>query len=136
MYDKKIAIIIKDDILNWQKLNVAAFLASAIAIQFPETHGKPFTNASGSVYLPFVKHPILIYKADTEEQLKRAFNRAKEKEIAIGIYTQPLFATKNEEGNHMEISKATDEEQELAGIVLYGENKKVDKALDGLKFHP
>ena len=41
----------------------------------------------------------------------------------------------HEEGNHTEIGKSMDEEQDLAGIVLYGENKKVDKALDGLKFH-
>jgi len=136
MYDHKIAIIIKDELLHWQKLNAAAFLASAVAIQFPQTHGQAFTNASGSVYLPFIKHPILIYKAETDEQLRRAFKRAKEREINIGIYTKPLFATKNEEGNHIEIGKATDEEQDLAGIVLYGENKKVDKAVDGLKFHP
>ena len=136
MYDKKIAIVIKNDLLDWQKLNVAAFLASSVAIQFPETHGQAFTNASGSVYLPFIKHPILIYKAETDEQLKRAFNRAKERGINIGIYTKPLFDTKNEEGNHTEISKTIDEEQELAGIVIYGENKKVDKTLDGLKFHP
>jgi hypothetical protein len=135
MYDKKIAIVIKDDLLIWQKLNVAAFLASAVAIQFPETHGKEFTNSSGSVYLPFIKHPILIYKADTDDQIKRAFIRAKERALAIGIYTKPLFATKNEEGNHIEIGRFTDEGQELAGIVLYGENKKVDKALGGLKFH-
>jgi hypothetical protein len=135
MYDKKIAIVIKSDLLDWQKLNVAAFLASAVAIQFPETHGRSFTNASGSVYFPFIKHPILIYKAETDEQIKRAFNRAKEREIRMGIYTNPLFGTKNEEGNHIEIGKYTDEEQDLAGIVLYGENKKVDKALDGLKFH-
>ncbi len=136
MYDKKIAIVLKTDLLNWQKLNVAAFLASAIAIAFPETHGKAFTNASGTTYLPFIKHPILIYMAETDEQLKRAFNRAKEREISIGIYTKPLFGTKNEEGNHIEIGKCRDEEQDLAGVVLYGENKKVDKAVDGLKFHP
>jgi len=135
MYDHKIAIIIKNDLLDWQKLNAAAFLASSVAIQFPQTHGRAFTNASGSVYLPFIKHPILIYKAETDEQLKRTFKRAKEREINIGIYTKPLFATKNEEENHIEIGKATDEEQDLAGIVLYGENKKVDKAVDGLKFH-
>jgi hypothetical protein len=135
MYDKKIAIVIKNDLAGWQKLNVAAFLASAVAIQFPETHGKAFTNASRSTYLPFIKHPILIYKADTDDQLKRAFQRAKEREIRIGIYTTPLFSTKNEEGNHIEIAKYTDEEQDLAGIILYGENKKVDKAIDGLKFH-
>jgi hypothetical protein len=135
MYDKKIAIVIKGDLLDWQKLNVSAFLASAVAIQFPETHGQVFTNASGSTYLPFIKHPMLIYKAETGGQLKRVFTRAKERDLNIGIYTRPLFSTKNEEGNHIEIGKCTDEEQDLVGVVLYGENKKVDKALDGLKFH-
>lgn len=136
VYDKKIAIVIKGDLPDWQKLNVTAFLASAVAIQFPETHGKSFTNASGSTYLPFIKHPMLVYKADTDEQMRRAFNRAKERGVEVGIYTRPLFSTKNEEGNHAEMAKSTDENQDLVGIVLYGENKKVDKALNGLKFHP
>jgi hypothetical protein len=135
MYDKKIAIIIKGDLADWQKLNVAAFLAGSVAIKFEETHGKAFVNASGSVYLPFIKNPMLIYKADNDSQLERAFKRAKERELHIGIYTLPLFNTKNEEENLVEISKCTDDEQQLAGIVIYGENKKVDKALDGLKFH-
>jgi len=135
MYDKKISIVIKSDLPVWQKLNVAAFLASSVAIRFEETHGKAFVNASGSKYLPFIKHPILIYKADDDGQLRRAFKRAKERELHIGIYTSPLFDTKNEEENLVEISKYTDDEQELAGIVIYGENRKVDKALDGLKFH-
>jgi hypothetical protein len=135
MYDEKIAIILRADLQEWQKLNVAAFLASAVAIRFPASHGKAFVNASGSEYLPFIKHPILIYRANDQPQLRRAFTRAKERGLHIGIYTQPLFATKNEEENLVEISKYTDDEQELAGIVLYGENKKVDKALDGLKFH-
>jgi len=135
MYDKKISIVIKSDLPVWQKLNVAAFLASAVAIGFEETHGKAFVNASGSEYLPFIKHPILVYKADNDAQLRRAFNRAKERELQIGIYTSPLFDTKNEEENLVEISKYTDDEQELAGIIIYGENEKVDKAVDGLKFH-
>lgn len=135
MYDKKISIIIKSDLAVWQKLNVTAFLASSVAIRFQETHGRAFVNGSGSEYLPFIKHPILIYKADNDTQLRRAFNRAKERGLYIGIYTSPLFNTKNEEENLVEISKYTDDEQELAGIIIYGENRKVDKALDGLKFH-
>lgn len=135
MYSNEIALVIKNDLAGWQKLNVAAFLASSVAIQFPDTHGKEFVNASGSVYLPFIKHPILIYKADAEAEIRRAFNRAKERGLAIGIYTEPLFATKNEEENHVEIAKATDEEQVLVGLAVYGENKKVAKALEGLKFH-
>lgn len=136
MYPEKIAIVILDDLQPWQKLNAAAFLASSVALKFPQTHGKPFVTASGTAYLPFLKHPVLVYKAENEAQLKRAFNRARERELAIGIYTRPLFATKNEEENLAEIIKKTDEEQELVGIVIYGENKKVDKSLDGLKFHP
>ena len=134
-YDTKIAIVIKDSLLVWQKLNVASFLASSVAIQFPETHGQSFVNASHSEYLPFIKQPILIYKAETDDQMKRAFNRAKERELAIGIYTEPLFATKGEDENLAEIAKSTDEEQNLVGIVVYGDGKKVSKALDGLKFH-
>jgi Uncharacterized protein conserved in bacteria len=134
-YENKIAIVIMDDLQTWQKLNVASFLASSVAIQFPETHGANFVNASGSEYLPFIKHPILIYKADFQSDIKRAFHRAKERDLHIGIYTEPLFATKNERENHIEIAKSSDEEQTLVGIVIYGENKQVSKALEGLKFH-
>jgi hypothetical protein len=56
--------------------------------------------------------------------------------LSIGIYTRPLFATKGEEENLGEILKLPDEEQDLVGIVLYGDNKQVDKAIDGLKLHP
>ena len=135
MYDHKIALIIRNDLQSWQKLNVASFLASSIAIKFPDTHGKEFINASGSAYLPFIKHPILIYKAENEAELKRAFTRATDRELSIGIYTEPLFTTKNEEENHIEIAKHTDESQTLVGIAIYGEAKKVSKTLDGLKFH-
>ena len=38
-YANKIAVVIKDDLQTWQKLKVASFLASSVAIQFPETHG-------------------------------------------------------------------------------------------------
>lgn len=135
MYENKIAMVIRDDLQSWQKLNVAAFLASSVAIQFPETHVANFVNASGSTYLPFIKHPILIYKANTQAELQRAFQRAKDRGLQIGIYTQPLFATKNEAENHVEIAKGSDGDQVLAGIIIYGENKLVNKALDGLKFH-
>jgi hypothetical protein len=135
-YENKIAMVIRDDLQTWQKLNVASFLASSVAIRFPETHGAKFVNASGSEYLPFIKHPILIYKAETQVEIQRAFQRARERQLHIGIYTDALFSTKNEDENHVEISKSSDDDQVLAGIVIYGENKQVGKALDGLKFHP
>lgn len=70
-----------------------------------------------------------------QDDIQRAFRRAKERGLNIGIYTEPLFSTKNEEENHVEIAKCTDEDQVLVGFIVYGENRKVNKALDGLKFH-
>jgi len=135
MYDKKIAVIILDTLEDWQKLNVTSFLASSVAIAFPETHGAPLVSASGTSYLPFIKHPILVYAAQSGEQLQRALNRASERELHVGIYTKELFATKNEEGNINEIAQHADSELNLAGIIIYGENKKVNKAVDKLKLH-
>jgi hypothetical protein len=135
MYENKIAVVVLKNLDDWQKLNVTAFLASSVAISFPDTHGEPLISASGTAYLPFLKHPILVYAADSEEQIKRAFSRATERELHVGIYTRELFATKNEEDNITEIAKHTDADLDLVGIVIYGENKKVDKAVDKLKFH-
>ena len=132
----KVAIVVLADLKDWQKLNVVAFLASSIAIQFPDTHGQAFITASTSQYLPFLKHAILIYKADSPDELRRSFQRAKDRNLNIGIYTRPLFATKNEQENHIEISTLADDQQDLVGIVVYGDGKAVSKSLDGLKFHP
>lgn len=136
MYDHKIALVLSGDLPDWQKLNVTAFLASSIAIRFPETHGQPFITASGSSFLPFLKHPILVYRADGPAEVSKAFERARQRGVHLGIYPRPLFATKNEEENLVEVARLSDQEQDLVGLVMYGENKQVDKALKGLKFHP
>ena len=135
MNTEKIAIVILNDLASWQKLNVTSFLASSVAIAFPVTHGARLTDAQGNAYLPFIKHPVLVYKAETPAHIKRAFVRAKDRELNIGIYVQELFATKNESENLEVISRYSADELNLVGIIVYGDSKKVDKALDGLKLH-
>ena len=41
MFDTKIALIVRDDLATWQRLNVVAFLASGIASAAPEVMGEP-----------------------------------------------------------------------------------------------
>ncbi|MGY4539509.1 hypothetical protein ACVW0P_003943 [Mucilaginibacter sp. UYNi724] len=135
MHTTKITIIIRDDLKTWQKLNVTAFLSSAVAIEFPELHGTHLVTGSNNTYLPFLRQPVVIYKADDLNQIQRAFKRAKERELHIGIYSYGLFATMTEEDNLKTISNCSDDEQDLVGLVIYGDVKKVNKAVDGLKFH-
>lgn len=44
-FDTKIAIAVRADLEQWQKLNVTAFLASGIAAGMPETSGKPYEDS-------------------------------------------------------------------------------------------
>lgn len=135
MHETKIVIIVRDDLKTWQKLNVTAFLAGAIGIEFPELHGRHLVTASNNSYLPFFKQPVLVYKADNISQMQRVFRRAKERELKIGIYSFQLFNTMNEQDNLDETAKRTDDELDLVGLAIYGDSKKVGKAIDGLKFH-
>ena len=134
-YENKIAIVLRSDLSDWQKLNITSSLAGSVAISFTEIHGKPFTNKSGDQYLPFIKQPILIYKAENETAMKRVFNRSRERNLHLGIYPESLFSTKNAEENHHMIEDFNIEQQPLAGLVIYGDTKTVYKALDKLKLH-
>ncbi len=49
-FDTKVALVIRHDLEAWQKLNVAAFLASGIAAAFPECVGEPYADKSGTRY--------------------------------------------------------------------------------------
>ena len=44
MFDTKIAIIIRDDLATWQKLNVTAFLMSGITGANPGIVGKTYQD--------------------------------------------------------------------------------------------
>ncbi len=47
-FDTKIALVIRTDLEAWQKLNVAAFLASGIAAAFPDSIGELYEDGSGT----------------------------------------------------------------------------------------
>jgi hypothetical protein len=56
LFDTKIALVIRDDLVSWQQMNVAAFLASGIAASYPESIGDPYEDASGNSYLRLIGH--------------------------------------------------------------------------------
>jgi hypothetical protein len=45
-FDTKIAILLREDLEPWQRLNVTAFLASGIAALDPELIGEPYADAA------------------------------------------------------------------------------------------
>ena len=52
MFDTKIAIVVRDDLAAWQKLNVTAFLTSGIVGATEGLLGEPYEDAAGNTYNP------------------------------------------------------------------------------------
>ena len=134
-FDKKIALIIRNDLAAWQKLNVAAFLASGIAAAFPECIGAPYEDGSATNYHALIGQPILIYGAPDRAALARALDRALAREVKPALYTEDMFTTTHDEANRAAVKAVARMDLNLVGLAFRAERKVVDKIVDGLKFH-
>lgn len=136
MYQEpKIAVVVTDDLATWQKLNVTAFVVSGIAHRNPQIIGLPYEDASSVVYLPMFAVPVVVLLAD-RAGIRRAFERARSRQLALSLYTEDLFSTGNDVDNRAVVARLGTDELNLVGIAVVGERRDVDKALDKLRLHP
>jgi hypothetical protein len=134
-FDTKIAVVLRDDLAGWQRINVTAFLVSGIAGTVPGVVGDPYRDASGNEYLPMFVQPVLVYEA-TGDGLRRAYDRALARDVTPAIYTSELFTTNHDAANRAAVAAVPAGELDLVGIAFRAERKTVDKIVDRLRFHP
>ncbi|TIW65764.1 MAG: DUF2000 family protein, partial [Mesorhizobium sp.] len=85
MFDTKFAIVLRDDLAVWQKLNVTAFLTSGIVAQFPEIIGEPYRDRAGNIYNPLSIQPVIVLSADGPT-LNAIHRRALERGVTASAY--------------------------------------------------
>lgn len=134
-FDTKLAVIVREDLAVWQKINVAAFLVSGIAGTDPSVVGEPYVDGSGERYLPMFRQPVLVYAADAPG-IRRAYERAQARDVELAVYTAELFATGHDEANRAEVAAVPSDQLDLVGIALRADRKLVDKVVDKLRPHP
>jgi hypothetical protein len=134
IFDTKIALVIRSDLQTWQKLNVAAFLASGIAAAFPACIGQAYGDASGTAYHALIGQPILIYGA-AAAQLTRALDRATAREVTAAVFTDDMFSTTHDAANRAAVRAVARAELKLVGLAFRADRKVINKVVDGLKFH-
>jgi hypothetical protein len=134
-FETKIAIIVRQDMAVWQKLNVASFLAGGLVGSYPELPGEPYRDASGQAYGPLIRQPILIYGASADE-LTTALRRARARNLPVSLYTEELFRTGNDVDNRAAVAAVPTDALNLVGVALHADRKAVDKVTKGLKLHP
>ncbi|HSX30477.1 MAG TPA: DUF2000 family protein [Candidatus Saccharimonadales bacterium] len=134
IHDTKVGIIVRSDLLDWQKLNVTAFLATGIAAVAPESIGEPYEDASGNTYLPLIGQPIVIYEASAEHLL-RTNARALSRGVATAVYIEGMFKTFNDIDNRAVVKSLPADKLDLVGVALRADRKTFDKIVNGLKLH-
>ncbi|MGW7486667.1 DUF2000 family protein [Streptomyces sp. NPDC054786] len=133
-FDTKIAVIVRDDLAVWQKLNVTAFLASGLAHASGDIMGKRYEDASGHGYLALFREPVLCYTADSRG-LSRTHARALSRAVPTALYTAGMFTTGNDADNRAAVRAVAADDLDLVGLAVHGPRGIVDKITKGLKLH-
>ncbi|WEO96682.1 DUF2000 domain-containing protein [Streptomyces sp. FXJ1.172] len=134
-FDTKIAVLLREDLEPWQRLNVTAFLVSGLGSQIPEVIGEPYEDADGVPYLPMFRQPVLVFEG-TKETLKAAHARALSRALPRAVFTADLFTTGNDRDNRAAVRAAPTAGLDLVGLAVYGPRGGVDKVLKGARMHP
>ncbi|GIF19836.1 hypothetical protein BJ973_006878 [Actinoplanes tereljensis] len=133
-FDTKIAVLLRDDLLTWQRLNVTAFLVSGIGPTVPEVIGEPYQDADDVLYLPMFRQPVLVFEGD-KELLTAAHGRATGRNLPMSVFTSDLFATGHDEANRAAVRAVTSAQLDLVGLAVYGPRNAVDKVFKGARMH-
>ena len=134
MFDTKIAIIIREDLAVWQKLNVTAFLTSGIVGGHADIIGETYVDGAGNSYNPLIIQPMMIYAAPAEK-MATVYRRAMDRGARLSLYIEEMFATGNDTDNRAAVRAANPETMSIVGLAMREDRKAVDKITKGLKLH-
>jgi hypothetical protein len=134
-FDTKVAVLLRDDLQTWQRLNVCAFLVSGVAAAFPQIIGAPYRDADDTEYLAMFGQPVLVFQGSAET-MRQAHQRALRRGLRISIFTADLFATGNDIDNRAMVRAVRCDELDVVGLALHGPRNAVDKVLKGAVMHP
>ncbi|WP_345577376.1 DUF2000 domain-containing protein [Streptomyces prasinosporus] len=134
-FDTKIAVLLREDLESWQRLNVTAFLVSGLGTRLPEVIGEPYEDADQVPYLPMFRQPVLVFEG-AKETLRTAHARALSRALPRAVFTGDLFATGHDEANRAAVRAVGTSDLDLVGLAVYGPRNAVDKVLKGARMHP
>jgi len=134
MFDTKFAIVLREDLAVWQKLNVTAFLTSGVVAQFPDIIGEAYRDRDGNLYNPLSIQPVIVLSADGST-LGAIQRRAIERGVTTSLYVEEMFSTGHDAANRAVFAEFAPDDARVVGIALRGDKKLVDKITKGARMH-
>ncbi|MCD2174440.1 DUF2000 family protein [Rhizobium sp. C4] len=135
MFDTKIAIVLRDDLVAWQALNVTAFLATGLAAAMPDVIGETYVDRDGNRYHPMSVQPMIVLAAGAE-LMRTIHRRALERNVAAAAYVEEMFATGHDAANRAVFANFAPDDANLVGLAFRADKKIADKITKGARMHP
>ena len=133
-FDTKIAIVVREDLATWQKLNVTAFLTSGVIGADASLLGEDYQDAGGNSYAPLLIQPVIVLSCDGEK-LRTIYRRGMERGVRPSLYIEEMFSTGHDAANRETVKLRQPDEMSIVGLALRDERKLVDKITKGAKMH-
>ena len=133
-FSTKFAIVVAEDLAQWQKLNVISFLTSGIIGEAPDIIGEAYKDASNRQYAALCIQPAVILKS-SRERLRTFLERAHTRNIKAALYIEDMFETGHDEANRLSVLNYETSELPVVGIAIRSDKRTVDKVFKGAKLH-
>ena len=117
MFDTKIAVVIRDDLATWQKLNVTAFLTSGIVGANAGLLGELYIDSAGHRYHAPIVQPLIVLSAG-RDLIKTIYSRAMQSDVGLSIHIEEMFATGNDAANRAAVHQYGPEQLKRVGLAL------------------
>lgn len=134
-FEDKIAIVLSDDLLGWQRLNVTAFLVSGLTGARADLLGEPYADADGTPYLRMLGQPVVVLEADAAT-LAAAHGRAVARGVPTSIFTRELFTTGDDESNRAAVRAVPRDRLDVVGLGVVAPRNAADTIVKGARMHP
>ena len=134
MFGTKIAIVVREDLATWQKLNVTAFLTSGIVGAGGDLLGECYEDAAGNVYNPLVIQPMIVLSADVDA-IRIIYRRGMERGARLSLYIEDMFTTGHDAANRAAVKQYPPKAMNVVGLALREDKRVVDKITKGARMH-
>ena len=135
MFDTKIAIVIRDDLAVWQKLNVTAFLTSGVLGASKGLLGEAYEDADGNNYNALIIQPMIILGTGAAG-MRKIYERVMGRNVRMSLCIEDMFATGHDADNRAAVKQYSSADLNVVGLALREDRKTVDKITKGAKMHP
>ncbi len=135
-FDTKIAVLLRDDLQTWRRLNVCAFLVSGLAAADPGVIGEPYEDADGTPYLPMFRQPVLVFEGSEGGADGSARAGTGPRHQADGVHVGPVRAPATMRTTEPPSRGVPRDELDLVGIAMHSARNAVDKVIKGAHMHP